>query len=154
MRIYTPGIRPPFFPCYFFLDIFFTLDLDLHTNFTALVLGNFHAEYPRSFPAHTMGASAPFNVGFVGLGAMGFGMATRFVSCAHNVTGYDVYEPSLAKFRDAGGRIATSPAEAAKGADFLVCMVANSKQAESVLFHSEDGVINGNDPDGLSDLHT
>jgi len=88
-----------------------------------------------------MGAAPPLNVAFIGLGAMGFGMATHLVKTGYNVTGYDVYEPCMAKFKDAGGSTAASPLEAAKRADFLICMVANSKQADSVLFDAKDGAV-------------
>jgi len=90
-----------------------------------------------------MGSSEVLNIAFAGLGAMGYGMATRLVSTGHNVTGFDVYEPSLAKFREARGRTATSPREAAKGNSTFICMVANSKQAESVLFDAENGAAQG-----------
>jgi 3-hydroxyisobutyrate dehydrogenase-like beta-hydroxyacid dehydrogenase len=87
--------------------------------------------------------ASPLNIAFAGLGAMGFGMASHLVKLGHNVTGYDVYEPSLAKFREVGGQTASSPRQAARGSDFLICMVANAQQAESVLFNSNDGAVQG-----------
>jgi hypothetical protein len=87
--------------------------------------------------------ASPLNIAFAGLGAMGFGMASHLVKLGHNVTGYDVYEPSLAKFREVGGRTASSPRQAAQGRDFLICMVANAQQAESVLFDSDNGAVQG-----------
>lgn len=75
-------------------------------------------------------------VGFVGLGAMGAGMATSLVKAGFDVWGYDVYEPSIQKFVAVGGkaRAAVSPAEAAGGAEVLVLMVQTAAQAEDVLF--------------------
>jgi 3-hydroxyisobutyrate dehydrogenase-like beta-hydroxyacid dehydrogenase len=90
-----------------------------------------------------MASSSTFNIAFAGLGAMGFGMASHLVKEGHNVTGFDVYEPSLAKFREAGGRTSSSPKEAAKGNEYFICMVANSQQAESVLFDLETGAVQG-----------
>jgi 3-hydroxyisobutyrate dehydrogenase-like beta-hydroxyacid dehydrogenase len=87
--------------------------------------------------------ASPLNIAFAGLGAMGFGMASHLVKLGHNVTGCDVYEPSLAKFREMGGRTASSPRQAAQGSDFLICMVANAQQAESVLFDSDNGAVQG-----------
>ena len=81
------------------------------------------------------------NIGFAGLGAMGFGMASYLVKQGHKVTGYDVYEPSLAKFKSAGGEIASSPKEAAAQKDYFICMVANAQQADSVLFDPEAGAV-------------
>ncbi|PVH80483.1 3-hydroxyisobutyrate dehydrogenase [Cadophora sp. DSE1049] len=80
-------------------------------------------------------------VAFAGLGAMGFGMASHLLGLGHHVTGFDVYEPSLEKFRALGARTAISPREAAKDNNFFICMVANSNQAESVLFDSENGAV-------------
>lgn len=67
---------------------------------------------------------------------MGVGMATSLVKAGFNVSGYDVYEPSIKKFVAVGGtaRAAVSPAEAAEGAEVLVLMVQNAAQAEDVLF--------------------
>jgi 3-hydroxyisobutyrate dehydrogenase len=87
--------------------------------------------------------TSPLNIAFAGLGAMGFGMASHLLKLGHNVTGYDVYEPSLAKFREVGGQTASSPRQAAQGSDFLICMVANAQQAESVLFDSDNGAVQG-----------
>lgn len=83
------------------------------------------------------------DVGFAGLGAMGLGMASQLVKQGHSVTGFDVYRPSLDKFREAGGKPAISPRDAAVGRTHFVCMVANSQQAESVLFDSENGAVEG-----------
>jgi 3-hydroxyisobutyrate dehydrogenase len=87
--------------------------------------------------------ASPLNIAFAGLGAMGFGMASHFVKLDHNVTGYDIYEPSLAKFREVGGQTASSPRQAAQGSDFLICIVANAQQAKSVLFDSDNGAVQG-----------
>lgn len=67
---------------------------------------------------------------------MGVGMANSLVKAGFNVSGYDVYEPSIQKFVAGGGKAiaATSPAEAAEGAEVLVLMVQNAAQAEDVLF--------------------
>ncbi|KAH7420228.1 hypothetical protein BKA64DRAFT_716557 [Cadophora sp. MPI-SDFR-AT-0126] len=80
-------------------------------------------------------------IGFAGLGAMGLGMASHLLGVGHHLTGFDVYEPSLEKFRACGAQTASSPKEAAKDNSFFICMVANSNQAESVLFDSETGAV-------------
>jgi 3-hydroxyisobutyrate dehydrogenase-like beta-hydroxyacid dehydrogenase len=82
-------------------------------------------------------------VAFAGLGAMGFGMATHLVKIGRGVNGFDVYEPSLSKFKEVGGQTSTSPRKAAKGAEFFICMVANSQQADSVLFDPKIGAVEG-----------
>lgn len=88
-------------------------------------------------------ASSSRNIGFAGLGAMGFGMASHLVKEGHNVTGFDVYEPSLARFKEVGGQTTSSPREAARGSQYFISMVANSQQAESVLFGEQDGAVQG-----------
>jgi hypothetical protein len=86
-------------------------------------------------------------VAFAGLGAMGFGMASHLLKLGRDVIGFDVYEPSLARFKEAGGRISSSPQQAAQEAEFFVCMVANSQQANSVLFDPENGAVQGKQTD-------
>eukprot|EP00898_Chlorokybus_atmophyticus_P007744 jgi/Chlat1/7971/Chrsp69S07405 len=78
-------------------------------------------------------------VAFVGLGAMGSGMAQALaVKGGFHVVGYDVYPPSVEKFvAETGGEAADSPAAACKGAFALVVMVINSSQADSVLFDGD-----------------
>jgi 3-hydroxyisobutyrate dehydrogenase-like beta-hydroxyacid dehydrogenase len=77
-------------------------------------------------------------IGFIGLGAMGIGMATSLTKAGFPVSGYDVYEPSIQKFLKSEGKVssAKSPAEAAHGAELLLLMVQNAAQAEDVLFGS------------------
>lgn len=79
-------------------------------------------------------------VGFIGLGAMGFGMATHLLRSSFTVTGYDVYEPTLSRFIEAGGLVGNSPLEVSKGVDVLVIMVTNEAQAESVLFGHQGAI--------------
>jgi 3-hydroxyisobutyrate dehydrogenase-like beta-hydroxyacid dehydrogenase len=88
-------------------------------------------------------SSQAMNVAFAGLGAMGFGMACHLISLGHQVLGFDVYEPSLSKFHTAGGQTTASPREAAQAAAFFICMVTNAQQAESVLFDSATGAVQG-----------
>ncbi|GAV82289.1 NAD_binding_2 domain-containing protein, partial [Cephalotus follicularis] len=73
-------------------------------------------------------------VGFIGLGAMGFGMAMHLLKSNFCVIGYDMYKPTLIRFGDAGGLIGNSPAEISKDVDVLVVMVTNEAQVESVLY--------------------
>ncbi|KAI1161205.1 NAD binding domain of 6-phosphogluconate dehydrogenase-domain-containing protein [Nemania serpens] len=82
------------------------------------------------------------NIAFIGLGAMGFGMATHLVKQGYAVTGFDVWPPTLERFRAAGGNTASTPAEAVRGHDYVVCMVATAAQAQSVLFEGENPTLN------------
>ncbi|XP_075514401.1 uncharacterized protein LOC142549368 [Primulina tabacum] len=79
-------------------------------------------------------------IGFIGLGAMGFGMAKHLLESNFCVVGYDVYQPTLSRFANEGGIAGSSPAEVSKDVDVLVIMVTNEYQAESVLFGDHGAV--------------
>ena len=81
-------------------------------------------------------------IGFVGLGAMGFGMATHLVKEGYPVHGFDVFAASVDRFKAAGGMGATSLRESAEGKSYYVCMVASAPQAQSALF-DEGGIVDG-----------
>lgn len=79
-------------------------------------------------------------IGFVGLGAMGFGMATHLVSQGYAVHGFDVFPASVQRFQTAGGIPAASLQNSAEGKSFYICMVASAPQVQSVLF-ADDGIV-------------
>ena len=74
------------------------------------------------------------NIGVIGLGAMGMGMAQSLVRAGFIVKGYDIAPAAVQVLVDAGGHAAATVAEAAAGADVLIVMVVNAAQAEDVLF--------------------
>jgi hypothetical protein len=78
-------------------------------------------------------------VAFLGLGAMGQGMAASIVRAGIPLTGYDVYPPSLEAFVKAGGTPAKSAREACEGADVVVLMVVSIDQATELLLGKDDG---------------
>jgi L-threonate 2-dehydrogenase len=78
-------------------------------------------------------------IAVIGLGSMGFGMATSLRRKGFEVTGYDVAADAVTRFVAEGGGGAKTPAEAAKGADIVVCVVLNAAQTETVMF-GKDGV--------------
>mgnify|MGYP000082528191 CR=1 FL=1 len=87
-------------------------------------------------------------VGFVGLGAMGSPMAANLVARGFAVTGFDIRPEAVEALVAAGGAGAARAAEAAAGADILVLMVVNDRQAEEALFEAgaleamaEDGIV-------------
>jgi L-threonate 2-dehydrogenase len=73
-------------------------------------------------------------VGFIGLGAMGSGMAASLLRAGIPVRGYDVNPAAIERLVAAGGGAATSPADVAKDANVLILMVLNNEQADQVLF--------------------
>jgi len=90
---------------------------------------------------NTTTMSSKPQIGFCGLGAMGMGMATHLVKQGYPVTGFDVYPPSLEKFKAAGGTPSTSLSDSAKDKPFYIVMVASAMQAQPALF-DKDGIVN------------
>ena len=69
-------------------------------------------------------------VAFLGLGIMGRPMAANLVKAGHGVT---VWNRSTGKEME-GARVATTPAEAARGAEVVWMCVSDTKAVEQVLF--------------------
>jgi L-threonate 2-dehydrogenase len=86
-----------------------------------------------------MSPSVKPNVAVIGLGSMGFGMATVLRRTGFDVTGCDVAPDIVARFVGEGGTSASTPAEAARSADIVVSVVLNAAQTETILF-GKDGV--------------
>lgn len=95
----------------------------------------------------TMASNPP--VSFIGLGAMGFGMATHLLQEGYPVTGFDVYPPTLERFlqhAQANGThnhasTASTPAAAVQSTPFVICMVATAAQAHAVLFAGPEPAV-------------
>jgi putative dehydrogenase len=81
-------------------------------------------------------------VGFVGLGAMGMGMATQLLKKGFEVAAVDTRAEVKERWTAAGGKWCDSPSEAAIDADVFVAMVVNSEQIEAVLFGDQGAVKN------------
>src|SRR5437868_7959321 len=78
-------------------------------------------------------------VAFIGLGRMGHGMAGRYLDAGFSVA---VWNRSKAKAEDLiarSARWATTPADAADGADAIVTMVADD-EASQAIWLGADGV--------------
>ncbi|WP_135078943.1 L-threonate dehydrogenase [Terasakiella sp. SH-1] len=73
-------------------------------------------------------------VGFIGLGAMGMGMAQNILKAGHEVTGFDISDVARQALDEIGGTGVADAQDAAKNADLLVVMVVNASQARNVLF--------------------
>jgi 3-hydroxyisobutyrate dehydrogenase len=78
-------------------------------------------------------------VAVIGLGSMGYGMATSLERRGFDVTGCDVVADNVARFVKDGGKGAKTPAEASKSAGIVVSVVVNAAQTETILF-GKDGV--------------
>ena len=74
------------------------------------------------------------NVGVIGLGAMGRGMAQSLRRAGHQVHVFDVLPEATRAFAADGGVACASPAEVARRCDVIVSVVVNAAQTEQVLF--------------------
>jgi 3-hydroxyisobutyrate dehydrogenase len=83
-----------------------------------------------------MSSSPQAKVAVIGLGSMGFGMATSLKRAGFIVTGCDVSAESVARFVADGGQGVKTPSEAAAGVDIVVSVVVNAAQTEAILFGS------------------
>lgn len=81
-----------------------------------------------------MQKSADMSVCVIGLGSMGFGMAASLLRAGFSVTGYDLNADAMARLVALGGKAGQNPAEAASGANVVLCVVVNAAQTESALF--------------------
>jgi 3-hydroxyisobutyrate dehydrogenase len=86
------------------------------------------------------------HVAVIGLGSMGFGMASSLLRGGHDVVGFDLSAEAGQRLAALGGRVAGSTAEAAHGAAAVVCVVVNAAQTEGVLF--DDGGVAEAMPEG------
>ncbi|PYI31326.1 putative 3-hydroxyisobutyrate dehydrogenase [Aspergillus indologenus CBS 114.80] len=82
-------------------------------------------------------------IAFVGLGAMGRGMAIQLLKDGFPVCGFDVNPMSLETLLAMGGTAASSPRECVQDADVFICMVASSVQTEEVFFTEAVGAVFG-----------
>jgi 3-hydroxyisobutyrate dehydrogenase len=73
-------------------------------------------------------------IAVIGLGSMGFGMASSLLRAGFIVTGCDVSADNVARFKAGGGKGAATPAEAVRDAEVVVSVVVNAAQTEEILF--------------------
>ena len=88
----------------------------------------------------TMAAPEKPCIAFIGLGAMGFGMATNLVKRGHRVKGFDVLPATLERFEEKGGRASTSLGDVAEGCLYCICMAATAAQVQAIVFEHEESL--------------
>jgi len=74
------------------------------------------------------------NIGMIGLGAMGLGMARSLRRAGYRVHVCDIRAEAAHDFAAEGGVACVSPAEVAAQCEVLVSVVVNAAQTEAVLF--------------------
>lgn len=78
-------------------------------------------------------------IAVIGLGSMGYGMASSILRAGHEAHGFDINSDAVARFRAEGGA-AGELAAIANDLDGVAAVVLNAQQTEAVLF-AEDGVV-------------
>ncbi len=86
------------------------------------------------------------SIAFIGLGIMGQPMAVHLQNAGFDVCGMNLSPERTQPLVEAGGRAATSIAEAVKGADVVAVMVPDSPDVEQVL--AGEGGVFDNAPSG------
>lgn len=76
-------------------------------------------------------------IAVIGLGSMGIGIAGSLLRAGFAVAGYDPTGTALEKFAALGGVATSSPAEAATGAEIVICVVVNAAQTDAALFGAD-----------------
>src|SRR5476649_1682197 len=79
-------------------------------------------------------------VGFVGTGLMGRGMARSLIRKGHALRIYNRTRAKAEEVAKAGGQVASTPAEAARGADVVFTMLADPA-AVAACFEGPDGIL-------------
>jgi putative dehydrogenase len=74
------------------------------------------------------------NIGLIGLGAMGLGMAKSLRKAGYIVHAFDLRSEITQAFAAEGGVACASPAQAAAASNVLISVVVNAAQTEAVLF--------------------
>jgi 3-hydroxyisobutyrate dehydrogenase-like beta-hydroxyacid dehydrogenase len=79
------------------------------------------------------------NLAFIGLGKMGMGMARNLLRAGHALTVYNRSRAKAESLAAEGARVADSPADATRGAEAVLTMVADDHALEEVVF-GNDGI--------------
>ncbi|MGD9806506.1 MAG: NAD(P)-dependent oxidoreductase [Hyphomicrobiaceae bacterium] len=84
----------------------------------------------------------PETIGFIGLGAMGGGMAANLAKAGFRVVGMDLNSERTAALAAKGGVIAKTPADVTRAAKRVITMVETTAQTEDVI-NGANGVLAG-----------
>src|SRR5262245_1564373 len=75
-------------------------------------------------------------VGFIGLGKMGQGMTRRILGAGHDLTVYNRTQDKVSEVAAAGAKVAGSIADACRGQDVVITMVADDSAVKEVTLAS------------------
>eukprot|EP01129_Flabellula_baltica_P000389 TRINITY_DN10410_c0_g1_i1.p1 TRINITY_DN10410_c0_g1~~TRINITY_DN10410_c0_g1_i1.p1 ORF type:complete len:335 (-),score=85.93 TRINITY_DN10410_c0_g1_i1:22-1026(-) len=92
------------------------------------------------------------DVGFIGLGQMGYRMAQNIVKSGRSIVVYDVSQETAQKFKDeveGNVTIASSPKEVAEQGDVVVTVLPSSPHVQEVYLNGEGNLMSGAKKDQL-----
>jgi 3-hydroxyisobutyrate dehydrogenase-like beta-hydroxyacid dehydrogenase len=100
--------------------------------------------------------SASRKLGYIGLGAMGMGMAQNLLRAGHDLTVYDVRADVTAVLVDEGAHTAATPAEVGAACDVVHVNVRSEEQVEEVLFGigGDGGLVGSARPGTIVLIHS
>ncbi len=81
-------------------------------------------------------------LGFVGLGPMGVGMARRLLDAGHSLSVFNRTASRAASLVEAGARLADSPADASRDAEFVFSMLADDDAVQALAL-GQEGIADG-----------
>ena len=84
------------------------------------------------------------HIGFIGLGSMGRPMSISLVKAGHELTVHDIDQegPGARELLEEGAKWASTPREAAQGAEVIFASLPGPREVEAVAL-GEDGIIEG-----------
>ena len=85
------------------------------------------------------------NVGFIGLGRMGSGMANRILSGGHDLVVFDAVASQMSALSNAGARAASSVADVCANRDIIVTMLVEDRTVIDVTL-GKDGLCDSLPP--------
>jgi len=93
------------------------------------------------------------DIGFIGLGRVGFPMARRLIEAGHNLVAYDTRREAIEKLVELGATAATSPKDVADKVETVMASLPSLDISLNVAT-GKDGVIEGSRVKRLVDLST
>lgn len=109
---------------------------------------------PSSVADRNYDATPSLRVAFLGLGVMGYPMAGHLARAGHQVTVYNRTGLKAQRWHEEfGGATASTPREAAQGAEIVFCCVGNDDDLRAVIL-GQDGALVGMQANALLVDHT
>ena len=82
------------------------------------------------------------NIGFIGLGNMGGGMAANVLRAGHDLTVHDLRREAATPLLESGAAWADTPAELAAACDIVLTSLPGPREVEAITL-GEGGILEG-----------